>query len=307
MTSLLKKPASYATRRPYPRQQGFGLLVFVAILGVIAFNLMMGNMSTMIRNDNATRGSTEKRILSGLTSQLATYYNSNLANIDSSAKTPAVVAAEAAEFLTIPSKSRVVYYASEPLSGPDGIVFRRWVLYVPSMTEESNPPDVAGFVTSGTWKPCTNPAALCVPGTYTLFSSDQLHREASNRAYQSMSKVVLKAQSYFKTKMLQDPQHSTVPNYFRVESNNCSYTNSDDIGCIDTYTPLATISGTTMTRSDTAIKLQLSEDELLSPWGTILEMSNKEDSEYQAVPYTASFRYRGPNGTYITMKSVQQF
>ena len=304
--SSLHRVASYKKRRLYPKQDGFGLLFFVVILGTIALNLLMGTMSSVIRDDHQLQTKNQKKALESLVSNMEVYYNSNLASIDSSSLTTAAVKAEAAEFLPLATVSRVQYFASEPLT-QNGITFRRWVFYVPSMTEESNPPAISTFQTTGVWQPCQDTSLECVEGAYVVFSSDQLHRVASIRAYQTLSKVVLKAQGFFKTRRIQDPQLSTVPNYFRTEANDCSFVHPDDLGCIDTYQPLATISGNVLTPTDTAKKLQLSENELLSPWGTVLELSNMQDSEYQSVPYSAAFRFKGPNNTYITMKAVQQF
>lgn len=302
----LHTSASYKQRRLYPKQDGFGLLFFVAILGAIAINLLLGPMSAVIRNDHSTQQATQQKALANLSLGLEAYYYSDLAGIDNSAKTTAVAKSEAAAFLPLASVPRVQYHVSEPLL-QNGTYYRKWVFYIPSITEESNPPDFATFRASGNWVPCSNMANSCEPAPYVIFSSDRLHREASVRVYQTLSRVILKSQSYFKTRRIQDPQLSTVPNYFRTESNDCSYVHPEDLGCLDTYQPLATVSGNVLTPTDVAKKLQLSESELLSPWGTVLEMSNKQDSEYIEVPYTAAFRFKGPNGTYIGMKAVQQF
>lgn len=304
MANLIKSN-SHLARKPNPKQAGFGLLVFVAAVGVVALTLVLGMYTEALRATNNMRESTERAKLTQAAESMKGFYYKNLTTMDAVTLIPTEAEKKVVEEAGDLGLVKVV--ASEPKAGSDGIYYRRWILYFPSRTNELNPPKLDQFRTTGVWAGCANPSVDCVQPQYVEFSSEPIQREQYKIAANRLRKVVLKAQSYFKARWMQDPEKSLVPNYFRVASNDCSITASEDLGCVDTYTQLATTGyPLTGTMNDVAMKLMLSPDELMSPWGSYLELSNMQDSEYQDPPYTLSVRYRTPQGTYLVMKAVQQ-
>lgn len=307
MANLMSKSSGRKTTQPTPKQQsGFGLVVFVAILGAIALSLVINPYSALLHEKKIGRESLNLKKVELVRNQVQSLYSRNLLSFDDSVMSAGTLKARLES--EIPDRGLVQLVVGDPKVAPDGTPYRRIMIYLPSETEQVNPPTFATYKTTNVWSDCTNPSARCDPPIRLEFSSEDLQRQTYQLAFSRMSKAVSKVQSFNKARWKQDPEGSLVPNYFRVASNTCSMVEPGDIGCISNYTALvsSTYPAASAYVHDAVAKLQLSPDELISPWGTPLEITNEEDSEYRSPPYTMAMRYKAPNGVYLKMYAVQQ-
>lgn len=307
MADLTLKSSSRKTTQPNPKKQsGFGLVVFVAILGAVALSLVINPYASMLHEKKIGREKIGLKKVELVRNQVQSLYSRNLLSFDDSVMTAATLKTRLEA--EIPDRGLVQFAVGDPKVAADGTPYRRIMVYLPSETHVENPPLLATYQSTNVWSDCTNMSNRCDPPIRMEFSSEDLQRQTYQLAYSRMMKAVSKVQSFNKARWKQDPEGSLVPNYFRVASNNCSFKEPGDIGCISNYTALVstTYPAASAFVHDAVAKLQLSPDELISPWGTPLEVSNEEDSEYRSPPYTMAMRYKAPNGVYLKMYAVQQ-
>lgn len=286
------------------RQQGFGLLIFVIIVATIAFGLVVGYSSVLTRQTANQVPARDEAYLTAAMAQAAASWREAAFWLDELSPSNAFTVDDLLKNANV----QLQYGAQAALSDvlmAEGVSYRTLVIYMPSDSDAVNPPDLTAFQTTGEFSPCTNPSAYCAPRLYKTYSSFDLQKELAKEAQARLAKVAFKAQSYFKARMLLEPERNVSVNYFRKPLGEC-VSASNDLGCLDTYQPLAihdTAGG--YSTSEVAQHLGLTAEELFSPWGPPIEASNLEDSETSAPPYTMSFRAANPWGGYFVVKATQ--
>lgn len=295
-------------RRPSPtRQQGFGLLAFVILSAMLAFSLVVGYSGVLTRTQANQLLSNQQKYLASAKSNIAAFYARNAFQLDKSSMSNPVSIEDVLAGANVHGRSGMQAELSRVLQAPDGTNYRVIALWMPSDTDESNPPDIERFRTTGKFERCANMGAACAPRAFEVFDSTELQRELAKKTIARLQRVALKAQSYFKARTLQDPEKNVSVNYFRKPNGACEVMPLD-LGCLDTYTPLAQPGPNgTLTESKVAKHLALSPDEMVSAWGLPIEASNLQDSVTDDSPYTMAFRAANPTGGYFTIKAVQQF
>ncbi|KWU17834.1 hypothetical protein [Burkholderia cenocepacia] len=287
------------------RQQGFGLLVFVLIATTIALSLVLGYSGLLTRQEALARPAKIQAYLSDARSQILSFYARNLSQIDS-ASVGSVTATDLLSGANVNVRYGMQAALSNPLAGDSGLSYRRMVLYLPTETDGTNPPDVAGFVANGNFQSCIDSSKECATRYYMVFDSLTLEKAALTETKHRLEQVAYKAQAYFKARMLLDPEHNISIDYFRPAFGGCS-PGLNDLQCLDTYTPLAVMSsGSWSALTNVPSTIGLTNEELISAWGDPIQASNLTDSETGSPPFTMVFRAPSPFGGYFTVKAVQQ-
>jgi hypothetical protein len=299
-------------RKPGPvRQQGFGLLSFVIVTTVVALSLVLGYAGILTRKVANELAESEKAYVKDVSNRIAAMYPQYAGRLDSSSGSNISSIADVLRLSGVTLRPIAAAAISNVFTSPawpqgEGLSYRNIVVYLPADTDSTNPPDLARFRTTGIFASCTDAASECGDRVFHLFSSLDLQREMSRETQLRLNKIASKAQSYFKARMMQDIERNIDVNYFRQPSGDCEVS-ALDLGCTDTYMPLATVSsagGLTVTRM--ARNLSLTDEELFSAWGDPIEATNLLDSETGSTPFTMSFRAQKPAGGHYTLRAVQQ-
>lgn len=295
-------------RRPSPmRQQGFGLLSFVVITSVVSLTLVLGYAGLLTRKVANELFSSQQKYAEQVALQIEELWPQYAGQLDSPVLGASVTAEDLLRTAGVSLQSGARVALSDVLSLPaEGLTYRAVVVYLPSETDESNPPDLERFRLTGEFRSCSDETAFCGDRAFFVYTSLQAERDLIRETQLRLNKVASKAQSYFKARMLQDVERNIDVNYFRRPFGGCEVVEVD-LGCADVYEPLVQVdplAGATRTRM--AAQLSLTDEELYSAWGQPLEASNLQDSVTDASPFSMSFRARKPNGDYISIKAVQQ-
>lgn len=295
-------------RRPSPqRQQGFGLLLFVVITAILAFSIVIGYSGVLTRTQANRLVVNQQRYLTEARTQVLTFYERHAFSLDQQSLSNPVSAEDLLNGANVRARYGMQAALSKVLVTPEGLRYRAMALWLPSDTDGSNPPDLGRFLETGQFVSCANGSADCAPRNYVVFDSAEIQRELARQTQARLERVAMKAQSYFKARLLQDPERNVSVNYFRAPTAGNCMVMPIDLECLDTYTPLATLDASgALTASRTARNLGLSDEELLSAWGRPIEASNLADSVTDDSPFTMAFRALTPWGTFYTVKAVQQ-
>lgn len=293
-------------RRPSPqRQQGFGLLVFVIATAIVAFSIVIGYSGILARAQANQLVANQQKYLESARTAVLAFYERNAYAIDEQSMSNTTTIAQILAGANVPVRYDLQAALSKVLVSPEGLSYRVVALWLPSETDATNPPNIANFINTGNFISCSN-GSLCAVRQVRVFDSASIQREKAKRTIAQLEQIAMKAQSYFKARMLQDPERNVSVNYFRAPSGVCQ-AQPMDLECLNNYTPLSTSgAGSAVVRSTTAQNLGLSDAELLSAWGRPIEASNLVDSVTDDTPYTMSFRAVTPAGTFYKVKAVQQ-
>lgn len=286
-------------RRPTPsRQQGFGLLILVVLTAMVTLMFVTGYSGLLTQQAANTLKATQERYLLETSKSLEAVWEQHAATLDAPGNT-----ATSADILRMtgisPRHGSQLLLSNVLFSTVDNLTYRNAVIYVPTDSDTTNPPNLAHFLATGEFISCTNSSEPCDTRVFRVFSSLETQRKKSAETYFRLQKVAAKAQSYFKARMMADPEHAIDINYFRAPSGSCNATPAMDLGCsMDTYQPLHSQAARLM--------FGLSDEELYTAWNTPIEVSNLQDSSTTAVPFSMAFRARRPLGDYVIVRAVQQ-
>lgn len=303
--SLPNGKALHHARRQ--RQQGFGVFATVMLTSVLCLSLIVGYAGVLTRQE-----------ANGILGRNQTFANETVANVerawprfaaqfDDNSISNVTEAADVLRVARVQMRGPATAYLSKVVALPaEGIAYRSLLVMFPSNTDDVNPPNIASFINTGTFVSCPDAAKACETRAFAMFTSLETERRLSKETHLRLQKVAQKAQSYFKARTLQDPERNISVNYFRRPMGNCDVL-PQDLGCLDTFTPLAAVSGdTSYTRTTMAVNLGLTDEELFSAWGGPLEASNLQDSYTLVTPFSLAVRARRPDGTYISIQALQQ-
>lgn len=292
--------------RPSPaRQRGFGLLSFVLVTAALAFSLVVGYAAVLTRQEANGLADKREAFLTQQLELLESYWRANAYAIDRTGLGNTTTAEELFKAARLTNQYGLALALSDVrVQASEDIAYRVAVLYLPAETDETNPPDLQRFRTTGEFQ-CANPGADCASRVMKVFSSLELQRELQRETQARLTQVAQKAQSYFKARMLQDPERNVSVNYFRKPLGAC-VVEPMDLDCVDTYQALM---GTGVNGSNKllmATNLALADEELYSAWGLPIEASNLQDSETLDTPFTMVFRALKPSGNFMRIIAVQQ-
>ncbi len=293
-------------RRPNPvRERGFGLLAFVLLTAIVAFTLVVGYAGVMTRKEASRVPARQEAYLRQVALQVEQAWRASAYVYDAPGPSNSLTAEQVLTAAgVVPQYGLQAALSNVRVS--DGIAYRSLVVYLPAETDESNPPNLASFRSTGEFQSCSNTSQECATRSFLVFSSLDLQRELTKETQARLNKLAFKAQGYFKARMLLDPERNVSVNYFRKPMGACEVMDND-LGCMDTYQPLVVLGGpSSYSRTRMATALGLTDEELFSAWGYPIEASNLQDSVTDDAPYTMAFRAARPSGGFLTVKAVQQ-
>lgn len=315
--------------RPIPssNQRGFGLILFVIITAAIAFSILLYNSSVYIKkyvNEKQTR---ELEYISQVSTDIGNFWRNGGFAYDSVA-TGTIQAGTLLSAANISLKYSTNIVVSNPLTSSDGVVHRRVAIWIPSDLSMENPPDVSAFVASGVFDPCSNKDSdkviACDLLKYTVFDSLDIEKELMKETADRLQRVALKAQAYFQARTYQDPDRDVSINRFipNIGDINCTGGSFDpsELECMQDPTPLSSAINGVVSSTRSAEVLSLSNDELMSAWGTpikgenfiirgVISDANKPCAQTPgspAPPYCMIFSADTPFGTTMSVTAVQQ-
>jgi type II secretory pathway pseudopilin PulG len=293
-------------RRPSPqRQQGFGLLVFVIATAIVALSIVLGYSGILARAQANQLVTNQEKYLAAAKSSVLAFYERNAYAIDERSMSNTTTIAQILAGANVPVRYDLQSALSNVLVSPEGLSYRVVALWLPSETDATNPPNISNFISTGNFISCSN-ASSCAARQVQVFDSASIERDKAKRTNAQLMQIAMKAQSYFKARLLQDPERNVSVNYFRAPAGVCQV-QPMDLECLNVYTPLATSgAGSAAIPSTTAKNLGLSDAELVSAWGRPIEASNLIDSFTDDTPYAMSFRAATPAGTFYKIKAVEQ-
>jgi hypothetical protein len=288
------------------RQQGFGLLMFVLVLGIIAFTLVLGYSGTLSRQQTNTLEQSQKQYVADSMAQVSRMWKTNALALDNTSGSNTVTAQEVLRLSSVQLRYGASVALSRVLLDPmSNSAYRVFALYLPTTEDETAPFDAAAFESSGELPTCAGSTESCTRRVLGTFSSLRVQRDLAVETEARLRRIASKAQAYFKARMLQDPERNISVNYFRKPSGDCQV-HEMDLGCMDTYVPLVELESFGELRATrVAQNLGLGSQELLSGWGSPIEVSNLEDSKVSASPFSMAFRARTPTGETLTIFAVQ--
>jgi type II secretory pathway pseudopilin PulG len=269
-------------------QHGFALLAFVLALTVVAFSLVLGYSGTLTRRQTEALPTAQRTYLDGLQQALQQVYwlRATTAASGDVAQWRAFAPDEDVLALTHTAARWDVRAAvSEPLADAMGAPYQRIALWLPAETDAENPPDLELFRATGQWRACIRPTP-CADTLVALVDGQPLQRALRAQAHARLARAAYKLQAYFKARTLQNPERNMAVNYFRNPRGGAdcpSVPPAPDLGCLDTYRPIAL-------DDPIAVRANLTGEDLASPWGESLEASNLQDSETQRPPFSMVLR-----------------
>lgn len=288
------------------REQGFGLLVFVMIITVLAFSLILGYSGVLAKKHANDVRSVQERHVAESAARLEAFYRLHAYELDQDSMASPVSAELLGRAAGITKAHQMELWLSSLLRNPEGLTYRKVALWMPSDTDmEGNSPDFGLFSSTGEFVSCSDASRPCSDRVFTVVSSEAIQRELMAETRARLQKIAYKAQAYFKARLLQDPERNISTNYFRPSGNVCPGLERD-IKCFDTYGPLAEVAmDGKPVPSDTAFLLGLTDEELVSAWGMPIELSNLQDSVTDDLPFTMALRTLMPNGQFMQLTVTQ--
>lgn len=289
-----------------------GLLSMVVALALFALTFAAGYSALLTREYSRTVTKLQDDYLDNSAQQLRTYWEQNSFEIDGPGSTD-LTGDELFQRAGGSFKYQAAIVLSNRLIDPSDpkLAYRNAVLILPTEDDRNTPLmsetfDREEFITTGVLPACTN--QTCEGRKYRLVNGLDIERRQKVETIGRLSRVALKAQAYFKARMLQNPERTISINYFYKPSGACLVNEAMDLGCFDVYTQLAGVSRaeSKVLPSEAALKLGLGSEELLSAWGMPFEFSNSLDSETLSPPFSMSFRARTTSGDYLIVNAIQQ-
>jgi hypothetical protein len=288
-------------------QKGFGLFAIVILTSALTLSLIVGYAGVLTRQEaNGILGKNQRFADEAVVS-IERAWPLFAARFDDPSMSNGTTAIDILKVSKVQLRGPSSVYLSNIVTRPaEGLSYRSVLVLFPNDTDDQNPPDLANFVATGNFATCADASRACEPRAYALFSSQETERDLTRETHMRLQKIAQKAQSYFKARNLQDPERNISVNYFRRPTGECNVL-PQDLGCHDTFTPLAYVAGdTSYTRTTMATNLGLTDEELFSAWGGPIESSNLQDSSTTEPPFSLVIRAKRPDGTYITVHAIQQ-
>lgn len=266
------------------QNRGSALLVFIVAVSVIALTLVVGMAHQFSVAQNLKLPERQRAYLQVIKQQLDQAYSVRAQDPDTH---PAGVrhvdipgGTDVLSWTNMQPKWGVSAIISNRLTHPDGYFYRRIAIWLPREGDAANPPDVAKFVGTGEFDPCRG--TTCPDRAFEIFDSIPDEQRRFDLSRKRMGQLALRAQSYFLTRQLQEPERNVSVNYFRDPVGACTR-QARDIGCIDGWTRL----------ENTPIPelMSLSSSDLVSSWGTPIEVINQApEAQTDDAPFTLVYR-----------------
>lgn len=288
-------------RAPKHAQRGAALLSFAVFLGVVILGIITTLSASLLRKQQGTLLPRQQAYVEEIVKRVGVYYEANAGVLDRDSTWNSFTANNFKAAAIDQERFGVTLLVSDRLTSPDGVKYRRVLVYTPSDTDPENPPSISTFATTGQFVSCGDPSKACDQRAFGIYDAMDLQKRNYAQTVLRMENIALRAQSYFKARVLQDPERNASVNYF-IPRTGCSAPLAHDIPCLPTagngYVDLA----------DAGLEAQLGlEPSLLSnAWGTPIQVTNMAPhAETSSPPYSLVIRTQSPWGGFMQIYATQ--
>jgi type II secretory pathway pseudopilin PulG len=273
-------------------QEGFFLTALTAVLSIIAFIFVLGYSSYYSKRASLTLEQSQQEYLYDAKARMLEAYTAKALQVDSDLTYEAYHLSPGTPdpgkvwlaMAGIPEKWSVSVGVSNRLT-KDGVKYTSVTLWLPTETDSTNAPSYDPA--TGTFQSCSTPP--CAVRGSTTFDGYGIQLDARNKSYAVLNSAAVKAQSYFKARYLTDVVRDISTNHFRAPRGSCGTVTSDEMPCIDNFTPLGATSVPALIGLDSLV--------LTNAWGLDVEVTNLGGgSSTTLAPYTMAFRTQDPWG-----------
>lgn len=292
-------------KRAPRRERGVVLVAFATVLSALLLVGTLGWVMTMTQMQLVQREPRKQAYIEDVQKSLDDYVANNfelLSNPSTSVTTVSVLAGAA-----ITRRWGLELDVSKSLTS-NGLPYRIVVAYLPTDTDDRNPPDIGTFKATGQFVSCPDTAGPCSPRKVATTSTLDYQREADKVTQLRLQTIAVRAQLYFKQRVLADPERRVTVNYFRPTSGDCTLVAARDLPCHDIAESLAShVDG-----RRTAAMLGLSPEDLLDGWGGEILVRNgpagsigPAGAETVAPPYSMLVQAVNPYGQQMRTVATQ--
>lgn len=309
MTAPCNSRAPRAPRAPLAlrasrsqQQRGVALLGFALIATVVVLTIVLSLSSVLARKASATLYDRQQAYVDDVAFRINALYMSRAESLDSgtgaSDLTPEVV-----QQLASPEKWGARVVMSGKLEARPGgasgplLQYRRFLVYLPSDTDDRYPPDLTRFESEGVFVSCTAPDGNCGRRIYAIVDGQSVQAEMLARTKTRLTRLAAKGGAYFKARYLEAGEKNLAINFFRPQDPGC-VAFSYELPCVDTETPLA--------QANVQKQLGLVPEEMVNAWGgaiTLITLPAAPNTT--APPYSMLFRTTDPFGNTHQVFAVQ--
>lgn len=284
------------------RQRGVALLGFALIATVVVLTIVLSLSSVLARKASATLYDRQQAYVDDVAFRINALYMSRAESLDSSAGAPDLTPA-AVQQLASPEKWGVRVVMSSKLEARPGgasgplLRYRRFLVYLPSDTDDRYPPDLSRFEAEGVFVSCTAPDGDCGRRIYAIVDGQSVQSEMLARTKARLTRLAAKGGAYFKARYLEAGEKSLAINFFRPQDPGC-VAFSYELPCVDVETPLA--------QANVQKQLGLAPEDLVNAWGGIITLITLPAApNTSAPPYSMLFRTTDPFGNTHQVFAVQ--
>lgn len=281
-----------------PAQQGVALLSFVAFLTVVVTGVTTAVSASLLSKHQATLVIKQQAYVQDSLSRVESFYQLHAGAIDDNISWDSYSDAVFKSVAVDQEKHGVKVVVSNRLLSSSGKTrYRNVLVYLISDTDDRNPPNIAKFKTTGIFDSCGEPDGPCADRVWGVFSGQDLQEKNYAATVRKLQETALHAQSYFKARVLQDPEKNAGINYF-VPPLGCAYQRSTDLPCL----PASGSGYVLLENANIASTLGLDVSLYTNAWGLPVEVTNQApDAHVSAPPFSMRFRTRAPWGDYLAI------
>lgn len=283
-------------------QRGAALLSFAIFLGVIVMGAITAMSSGILRKQQATLELRQRAYVDDIMARVEMFYETNAGQLDRDSTWANFSENNFKAAALDQQRFNVELKLSNRLTAPDNTVkYRRVLVYLPTDTDATNPPDLSSFETTGTFHSCSDPSLPCDKRVFAIYDAMDLQKRNYADTVRRMQQIALNAQSYFKARVLQDPERNAAINYFMPPSG-CASAHPNDIPCL----PLAGGGFVNLDYAGVEGPLALSPAMYLNAWGTPIQVTNMAPHAETAMPpYSLVIRTQSPWGGFLSVYATQ--
>ena len=268
-------------RNPAKKQAGYLLMALTAALSVVAFGFLVAYSTLLSKKESAELATQQAQYVAAVGRAITTVYRANAGSIDGDESQGAWRNASAyLQAAGVSSRWGLQVAVSDRIENQD-VDYTVIAVWLPTNADATNP---ASFDTStGQFTPCVQAGVQC-NRVYAVVSGLTLERTLRQKAIEQLNNVAVAAQSFFKARYLEDPDHNVTTNYFRAPSG-CGVS-GNEIPCLDAYTPVSA--------TNVQGLLGLSGQSVTNPWGYQVLATNAAGQVSTTTPYTMGFSSQPP-------------
>lgn len=292
-------------------EQGAAMLSFAIFLGVAILSIVTAFTASIATKQSSTLHARQELYLRALVPKIEAYYEANASLIDADLTWREFTSEKLKRDLLETPKWGAQLWISNPLSLPEGIKYRRIIVFLRTDTDDRNPPDEEQFTTTGVFVSCSDASKPCESRKTLIYEGQALQRKNYQATISKLESLAARAQSYFKSRVLQDPERNVSLDYFRPPFGNCTGIAPYDLPCTElSGTPYQALGDTTVGAQFMQV-LGLEDSYTVNAWGAPVEVANSGPDVNWCrpgdcmPPFTLAIRTRTPYGGFIKVRAVQ--